>query len=30
MGYNIEKVINAVLEEKLPPSLLEIDRKLPR
>lgn len=30
LGYNIEKVINAVLEEKLPPSLLEIDRKLPR
>ncbi|XP_052059611.1 activating signal cointegrator 1 complex subunit 2-like [Mytilus californianus] len=30
MGYSMEKVINAVLEERLPPSLQDIDRNLPR
>ncbi|KAL4228568.1 Activating signal cointegrator 1 complex subunit 2 [Mactra antiquata] len=30
MGYNLEKVINAVLEDRLPQSLSNIDRTLPR
>ncbi|KAK3107045.1 hypothetical protein FSP39_005836 [Pinctada imbricata] len=30
MDYNTEKVINAVLEDKLPPSLQDIDRQLQR
>ena len=30
MDYNIEKVINAVLEDKLPPSLQNMDRNLER
>lgn len=29
-NYDIEKVINAMLEEKLPPSLIDIDRTLKR
>lgn len=30
MGYSVEKVINAVLEDKLPPSLQSLDRMMPR
>ncbi|ESO83365.1 hypothetical protein LOTGIDRAFT_133587 [Lottia gigantea] len=30
LSYNVERVINCILEEKLPPSLIEIDRTLPR
>ncbi|XP_060081459.1 activating signal cointegrator 1 complex subunit 2-like [Ylistrum balloti] len=30
MDYNIERVINSVLEDKLPPSLQDMDRNMPR
>ena len=29
-NYEIETVINAVLEEKLPPSLIDLDRTMKR
>ena len=29
-NYEIEKVINAVLEDKLPPSLIDLDRTMKR
>ncbi|XP_069115568.1 activating signal cointegrator 1 complex subunit 2-like [Argopecten irradians] len=30
MDYNLERVINAVLEDKLPPSLQDLDRTMPQ
>ncbi|XP_033758452.1 activating signal cointegrator 1 complex subunit 2-like [Pecten maximus] len=30
MDYNLERVINAVLEDKLPPSLQDLDRTMPK
>jgi hypothetical protein len=30
LNYDIERVINAVLEDRLPQSLQEVDRQIPR